>query len=166
MRLYILRHGEAATPANGGASALTALGRSQASKVASLLAEDQSPQLILHSPKLRAVQTMEEVRSAVPGASCEVAPALAPESSPTAVEELLAAHDQGSILLISHLPLVAGLVAWFCSGDSRDFPLPGYSPAGLVALDMEPAARGCGIIAYTAFGPDYVCQEFAKGRLS
>ena len=164
MRLYILRHGEAGTPASGGEKALTELGSWQAQQATALLADEQPPQLILHSPKLRAVQTMQRVAAEIPGRACEPASALLPESNPGAVEDLLKVHGQASILLVSHLPLVAELVAWFTSGDSSDYPLPGYSPAGLVALDMEPvAARGCGVIAYHAFAPDYQRVDISRG---
>jgi phosphohistidine phosphatase len=158
-----MRHGEAATPAGGGEKALTDTGRRQASQSAALLAPAQSPQLVLHSPKLRAVQTMEQVRqhldTAIPGLVCEETSTLLPQSNPQAVEDMLSGREQDCILLVSHLPLVAELVAWFSSGERGAYPLPGYSPAGLVALECDPvAARGCGAIAWYAFGPDYLRQ--------
>jgi len=164
MRLYIMRHGEAAAPPGGGEQALTVPGIWQADQVAALLAGDPAPQLVLHSPKLRALQTMQRVAAAIPGIVCEETAALLPEGHPHAVEELLATHQQASILLVSHLPLVAELVAWFTSGALGNYPLPGYSPAGLVALDMEPfAARGCGVMDWHAFGPDYSRYDFKNG---
>jgi phosphohistidine phosphatase len=164
MRLYILRHGEAATPPGGGEKALTDSGIWQADQAAALLAGDLRPQLVLHSPKLRALQTMQRVVAAIPGTICEETSALLPEGNTRMVEELLATYRQATILLVSHLPLVAELVAWFTSGERGNYPLPGYSPAGLVALEMEPlAARGCGIISWHAFGPDYSRYDFKNG---
>lgn len=162
MRLYILRHGEAASPTGGGESTLTAQGRLQAVQAAGLVAQEQPPTLILHSPRLRALQTMAALVAAMPGVNCEMSSALLPEGSAGAVENLLANREHDSIALVSHLPLVAALVGWFSSGDSADFRLPGFSPAGLVAMDVEIPARGCGAICYHAFSPDHIRYDHPR----
>ena len=165
MRLYIVRHGEASRPAAGGEQALTERGFWQAGQAAGLLAVDKPPQLILHSPKRRAVQTMQQITSSITDARCQLDAGLVPESNSALVEKILESRSEDSIALVSHLPLVAELVSWFSAGEHGAYHLPGYTPAGVVALDMEPvAARGCGQIAWYAFAPDYTRRNHATGE--
>ncbi|MCX2981471.1 phosphohistidine phosphatase SixA [Halieaceae bacterium IMCC14734] len=153
MRIYVLRHGEAARSVATEEQALTARGRQQVASVGKLLQELPLPQAIVHSPKLRARQTAAIVGEYLPGLPFQETAELVPESTPERVESVLHDLNLDCVLLVSHLPLVAELVAWLCNGTSGDYDLPGYPPAGLVALDAELPARGCANQAFYAWPP-------------
>ena len=155
MRIYLLRHGQAERLAVGAEQTLTATGRREAAAAAQLLTTLPLPELVIHSPKQRACQTAEIVSQYLPAVPLVQSTALLPESAPAAVESLLLELTVDCVLLVSHLPLVADLVGWLSSGAASDVDLPGYPPAGLVALDAEVPARGCAALAFTAWPPHF-----------
>ena len=159
MRIYVLRHGEAARTVANEEQSLTAAGRQQVATVGELLQKLPLPQAIVHSPKLRACQTAAIVAEYLPGLALQQTAELVPESTPERVESLLLDLNIDCVLLVSHLPLVAELVGWLSNGGSNDYDLPGYPPAGLVALDAEVPARGCANQAFYAWPPQF---EFRK----
>lgn len=155
MRIYILRHGEAARADGADEQALTVSGREQVAAAGAVLQQLPQPEVIVHSPKLRARQTAALVSAVLPAVPLQESAELVPESSPARVEHLLHSLGADCVLLVSHLPLVANLVGWFRSGEASDFDLPGYPPAGLVALDFEVPARGCATQAFYAWPPHF-----------
>jgi phosphohistidine phosphatase len=159
VRIYILRHGEAARADGADEQALTARGREQVAAVGSVLQQLPQPQLIVHSPKLRACQTASIVAGFLPTVPLQESAELVPESSPARVEGLLHGLSVECVLLVSHLPLVANLVGWFRNGDASDYDLPGYPPAGLVGLDSEVPARGCATQAFHAWPPHFQLRK-------
>ena len=153
MRVYVVRHGEADSAAEGERP-LTELGVEQALTAGALLSRE-SPQKILCSPKLRTRQTAESIAEACEDADLLEEDSLLPPSSGNAVAAAIDRCDAESIILVSHLPLVAELVAWFCTGDERAFTLPSFPTAGVVALEMEECGLGQAELAWHAFPPDY-----------
>jgi phosphohistidine phosphatase len=154
VKLYIVRHGEAGPGLNDGSRPLTEHGHEQARLAGALLAQE-SPEFILHSPKLRTRQTAAEIAACCEGIELAADDRLLPPSSGREVADMVEEAGASSGVIVSHMPLVAELVGWFCRGDARDHRLPGFPPAGIVALDMDFAGAGTAVIEWCAFPPDY-----------
>ena len=158
MKLYIVRHGDASAAGSGGERPLTELGLEKAAAAGQLLAAEQ-PQRVLYSPKLRTRQTAEAIVTACGGIASVEEESLLPPSS--AYDVCAAVEESGAdnIVLVSHMPLVAELVAWFTRGESRsesrDYALPGFPPAGVVALDMNYTGAAEAELEWYAFPPAY-----------
>ncbi|GAA3580922.1 phosphohistidine phosphatase SixA [Gibbsiella dentisursi] len=95
---------------------------------------------VLVSPYLRAQQTLEAVREALPlPEGAEVLPELTPGGDAGLVScylQALAKEGVGAVLVISHLPLVGYLVAELCPGESA----PMFATSAIA--DVELAADG------------------------
>jgi phosphohistidine phosphatase len=157
MKVYILRHAEAGAASTDGERPLTALGLEQARKAGQLLQPEQA-QRLLFSPKLRTRQTAEQVLSVCTGLTSSPTQSLLPPSTEDDVAaDLEAAQASGdsSVILVSHLPMVAELTGWLSTGDRADYPLPGYPPAGIVALQMDFIGPGAARLLWYAFPPDF-----------
>jgi phosphohistidine phosphatase len=154
MRVYIVRHGDAVTPPDGGERALTARGEREADAAGQLLASEGFDYL-LYSPKLRTRQTALRIVDAVGDVGSREDPSLLPPATGNDVAAAIDRVGVQSLVLVSHLPLVAELVGWFVTGDSRDYPLPGFPTAGVVTLDMDIAGQGMASLAWHAFPPDF-----------
>lgn len=133
--LDVLRHGaaEPAGPRGDAARALSPAGRrAVADLAASLVREGWRPDRIFSSPLLRALETAEIMRGAIPGApEIEKLDELLAETEPPEVLEALQAHavSGGHVLLVTHQPL-AGRLSALLTGDE-----PGFSPGTLVRIE-------------------------------
>lgn len=147
MRLYLLRHGEAAPTASvDAARRLTGKGEAQAARVGKFcLQHGLVPELILASPVLRARQTAECVAGEI-GAASELleAPWASCGMSPRrAIDELGAYTNFGSLMLVGHEPDL-GLLASALIGLTRPMALH-VRKALLMAIDFHGVpAEGCG----------------------
>src|SRR5690348_7743583 len=133
MEIYLLRHGIAASAKPGTKDADRALTEEGREKLARVLKRAKGagvdPDLILSSPLRRAMETAEQAAQAL-GYTGKIVPtpALVPEASPFDVwEEIRRRHEESSILLASHEPLMSALLAFLLG-----------NPAMLV--DMKKAA--------------------------
>jgi len=88
LKLYVVRHGEAAAARPDAERPLTAVGLQQARDAASLLLAE-NPQLVLFSPKLRTRQTASEITALCKGADAAEASELMPPASLWDVAERL-----------------------------------------------------------------------------
>ncbi len=142
MRLWLLRHGEAQPQARTDAERpLTDNGRAQALRAAEYLRE-QPPLTLLVSPYVRAQQTAQLVRDAIGfRGAWHTVPWLTPESELREVLLQLDRFDQGSVLLVTHQPLVGALAGLLIDGH-RQQPVPMHT-ASLAALDGDLLAAGC-----------------------
>ncbi len=161
MRVYVVRHGDAVPTRGGGERALTEHGIQDANDAGRLLASEGFD-FLLYSPKLRTRQTRDCILAAAAEALGEVesqeAPSLLPPTTEQSVVDAIEACGGQSVVLVSHLPLVAELVGWFTAGDRGFFTLPGFPPAGVVALDMEVPGQGMATLAWYAFPPEFAQQ--------
>jgi phosphohistidine phosphatase len=158
VKLYIVRHGEASAATGAGDEpGLTATGLEQAKQAGQLLfAED--PALLLHSPKLRARQTAQQISALCTAAVSQEAGSLLPSATAydvAATLEVIESEGVEAVVLVSHLPLVAELVAWFVDGDPAASRLPGYSPAGIVALELKYIGPQEARLLWYAFAPEF-----------
>lgn len=142
--LFIMRHGEASPGSPDSARRLTPQGEQEAITMASWLASRQSRgQLgalqVVTSPFTRAQQTANTVAKAL-GASVETNPGITPEDSPQCVCDWLV-EQEGDILLVSHMPLVAALAGLLVEG-RMDRGI-GFPTAAIAELEADVWAGGC-----------------------
>ncbi len=124
MRLIVLRHGQAEPMRLDDASrALTAAGEQELRQSAAFLAERcWLPQRIIASPYRRAQQTAHLMQaSLLREGAIETDSLLTPDADILRCSQWLAASCSGTVLIASHMPLVADLVHNL-AGQSLAFP--------------------------------------------
>ena len=133
MKLWVLRHGEAANQARSDAEReLTPAGVEQVLRSAERLLQEPLG-AILASPYVRAQQTATLVHDALRlGHPIVTVPWLTPDSDPQKVLAQLDGLGLDSILLVSHQPLVGNLLGLLEHGHlQRPQPMQTASLAGL-----------------------------------
>jgi len=140
MQIYLLRHGIAEDARQGHADserALTAEGREKLRRVLKRArAAGAAPEMILSSPYRRATETAEVAAEAL-GYQGKVVrtPALLPEASPIDLwEEVRSRHQQSSILLASHEPLMSSMAAFLLGSPALQVDM---KKAALVRVDCD-----------------------------
>lgn len=137
MKLYLIRHGEATTEEVDPSRPLTAKGRSDVQKIASLLkGAGVRPGDILHSGKTRARQTAEIIAAQL-GPDCLVREreGLAPNDPVTALIKEISgmAHD---LMIVGHLPFLGRLASAFLSG-SESKNVVAFRQGGVICLQRN-----------------------------
>lgn len=120
MRLYLLRHAEAAANADDAARELTELGWAQAQLVADWLCQQVSgPVHIVASPLLRAQQTASVMKQALGLLRLETHDELSPDGDMLRAEQVLSLAVRDGVedlVVVSHMPLIASLSQWLSEG--------------------------------------------------
>jgi phosphohistidine phosphatase len=130
MRLYLVRHAEAAPGEPDELRALTSEGRRQARELgARLAAGEPTPELVLTSPLLRARETGNEVARAT-GARLEPDDRLEPGATTAELREAVAGRA-GTVVVVGHQPDCGRIAAELTGG-----PEPAFPAAGMVAIDL------------------------------
>jgi phosphohistidine phosphatase SixA len=130
MRLYLVRHADAAPGEPDDLRPLTAHGRKQARELGSRLVHEAGPgAVVLTSPLLRARETADEIARSL-GTQAVVDERLAPGMS---VSSLLAATaERGEkVVAVGHQP-DCGRVAGSLAGSEE----PPFPKAGMVVIDL------------------------------
>lgn len=110
--LIILRHGEAADADIDRNRTLTERGQQQIhSQYQWLKQQGLEPQLILHSPYQRTVETASLSANYFPDTELQTEPLITPDGDPAMVISMLSAVDQQQIIVVSHMPMVCYLTA-------------------------------------------------------
>jgi phosphohistidine phosphatase len=131
MRLYLVRHAEAAPGDPDELRPLTSKGREQARALgARLRNEDASPSVVLTSPLLRARQTGAELAKALEVES-EPDERLAPGASVDDVRDAVEGRGD-QVIVVGHQPDCGQIAAALTGG-----PEPRFPAGGLVVLDLE-----------------------------
>ena len=138
MRLWILRHGQAAAQAaTDPERPLTGAGEQEVRSMCQILA-GQPLDAILASPYLRAQQTASLVADQLNFArGVATAPWLTPDDAPADVLRYLSERSEQQLLLVSHQPLVSQLLSLLRGAPGRAFP-DAYCRTGLCRY-----GRGC-----------------------
>jgi phosphohistidine phosphatase len=115
MRLWLMRHGEAADPDGFGSDderTLTERGRRQVAAVATWLAgRTELPDAIWHSPLVRTRETAETVAAAWgAGVTVQVSPELAPGMRLSSLLKELAEAGREHVLCIGHQPDIGAAI--------------------------------------------------------
>ena len=130
MRLYLVRHADAAPGEPDDLRPLTAKGRQQARDLgARLAAESVGPAVVVSSPLLRARETAEEIARAL-GTTPSTDERLAPGATAADVRESVAEHG-GDVVAVGHQPDCGRIAAGLTGG-----PEPPFPKAGLVVIDL------------------------------
>lgn len=143
MDLFVIRHAIAEDGEDDDARALTKKGRRKFNREVSGLRElGVQFKRVLHSPKLRAVQTAELLSPVVKG-KLEVTSLLAKE--PT--QELIASLKGDALALVGHEPHLSALIAWLVLGDAGAGGAFELRKGGVAQLEGEPSPRGMRLVA-------------------
>jgi phosphohistidine phosphatase len=131
VRLYLVRHADAAPGEPDELRQLTPRGRQQAREVgARLAALGASGAAILTSPLLRARETAEEIARAL-GTTPQADERLAPGATATGVRK--AAEERGKdVVVVGHQPDCGRVAAELTGG-----PEPPFPKAGMVVIDLR-----------------------------
>ena len=144
IQLYVMRHGDAVMQAATDADRpLSRVGTEQVSRAASPL-RGVNPQVFWASPYLRAQETAQIVKAETQiKADIQIQPGITPDDSPRQVATLLAEIEVAeSILMVSHNPLVTGLVNLLVEGHSHG--PHGMATASIALLEFDVLAPGLG----------------------
>jgi phosphohistidine phosphatase len=130
VRVYLVRHADAAPGDPDELRPLTPHGRQQARDLgARLAAEGAAGAAVITSPLLRARETAEEIARAL-GTAAEPDERLAPGATADAVRE--AADERGDVVVaVGHQPDCGRIAAALTGG-----PEPPFPKAGVVAIDL------------------------------
>ena len=130
MRIYLVRHAQAAGGEPDDLRPLTAAGREAAKALGARLANDGArPAAVISSPLLRARETAAELCRAL-DCQAETDERLAPGA--TAKLVLAAVAGRGDeIVVVGHQPDCSQIAAELTGG-----PEPAFPPAGLVVLEL------------------------------
>lgn len=129
MRVYLVRHAEAAPGNPDALRPLTPQGRETARRVGERLREEAAVDAVLTSPLLRARETGEAIAKAV-GVAAEPTDLLAPGA--TDADLLAAADGRGEVVVaVAHQPDCGRIAAALAGG-----PEPAFAPGAFVRLDL------------------------------
>lgn len=126
MKLYLMRHGQAASPQDDPEQGLSATGRAEIEQLAKRLSDKGLLfKQVLHSDKARARQTAE-IMAAVVSADCipQQRAGLKPNDDPRLLLPDIS-NWPSNTLLVSHLPFVPGLIALLSVDASPISMIPG-----------------------------------------
>jgi phosphohistidine phosphatase len=140
MQLYILRHGIAEDQEPGGSDAERALTNEGKKKLREILRvaqkADVSPELIISSPYVRAVETAE-IAMEILGYKEALAKSkvLIPSSDPKPIWEEVRAHKNVSeLMLVGHEPLLSALTGYLLGAPSLQVDL---KKGAIVRMDFD-----------------------------
>lgn len=131
MRIYLVRHAEAAPGEPDEARRLTPQGRNRARDVGkTLAARTPRPAAVLTSPLARAVETAELIAAAL-GLEPEPDNRLGPGATAEGVRAAVAGRGD-AIVVVGHQPDCGRIAATLAGGAEPAFP-----PGGLADIDLE-----------------------------
>jgi phosphohistidine phosphatase len=130
VRLFIVRHAEAAAGEPDDLRPLTDAGREHARLIGRRFADDGvQPDAVLSSPLLRARETAAEISRAV-GVDAEADARLAPGAEPDDVRAAASGRGE-TVVVVGHQPDCGRAVAALTGG-----PAPPFPPGGVTAVDV------------------------------
>ena len=130
MRVYLVRHAEAAPGEPDDLRELTPAGEESARALGKQLAANGvRPGALLTSPLLRARQTADELARSL-GVAAEPDERLAPGATPERLRDAVAGRGE-TVIAVAHQPDCALIAATLTGGEPPPFP-----PAGVVAVEL------------------------------
>lgn len=156
MKIIILRHGEAESFARSDeARNLTPTGKTLAHNAGLCLKQlGLQPDTVWASSLVRARQTCTEVLSALQSpVSMHTSEQLIPEANPVQLINELSQLSFGTLLLVSHQPLVSALVGLLCDNDKRAGPP--MSPTSMALLQTDIPLAGCCELQWLRHAPHF-----------
>ena len=138
MHLFLFRHGNASSSEPGQQPSLTPKGRKEVTLVAQHFLKNKIKlTCIWHSPKARAVQSAEIFRQVQgnPSLPMEEWRGLEPEGDAGHMAGQIREAGAGSLLVVSHLPLIVDLAYHFAEKSTN--PNISFPTAGLAAFEGQ-----------------------------
>ena len=135
MIVYLMRHGKAAQSSPDGPRELTEKGRAEVAHVAEhFKKKGLKVTQAWHSSKTRAIQTCDVFlkTTGFQDVPVEEHKQLRPEGDTDEIYEEIKKLKEGPLLIVSHMPFVAGLAATLVDGTEISFPT-----AGLAAFERK-----------------------------
>ena len=130
MKLYLVQHAEAKPEAEDPRRPLTGKGEADAKRLAEFLKGFVRVGRILHSDKLRAVQTAQALAEELKPREVSIGDDLKPLDDPSAWIGWLASIDE-DFMLVGHMPHLGKLASLLLCGDER------------LKLGFEPGSAAC-----------------------
>ena len=136
MQLYLIQHGEAYRKEENPERPLTPKGLKDIQQLGELLnLSDIKIDTILHSVKLRAQQTAEEINQCIEGhISIEISNQINPKDPPLEFISTLEKINS-NLLIVSHLPFLAKLVSYLIMGQEEPITIA-FKPGSVVCLEQ------------------------------
>lgn len=134
MKLYLVQHGNALTKEIDAERPLSNIGHAEVAQVAELLAGHVHVSRVVHSGKLRALQTADIFTSIIAGEfPVERIDGIGPNDSAVDFSQKIVGWDE-DILVVSHMPFVARLVSLLLTGRETD-NIISYTPGSICCLE-------------------------------
>lgn len=141
MQLYLVQHGEACTKDVNPDRPLTDQGIADVDRIAGFLKQAGiQVERVIHSEKLRAIQTAERLAKAVaPGVALESSGIINPNDNPKAFDWQSDSWDRDT-LVVGHLPFMSSLVSHLVI-DDENRPITAWQPGSVVCLESNSDAH-------------------------
>ncbi len=141
MKLYLVQHGEACAKEVNPERPLTDQGQADIDRLAAFLKQAGIRiDRVIHSEKLRAIQTAERLAAAIaPGVEREISGIINPNDSPKAFDWQSDSWDRAT-LVVGHLPFMAKLVSHLVIEDENRL-ITAYQPGSIVCLELNSNAH-------------------------
>jgi phosphohistidine phosphatase len=135
MKLYLTQHGEACSKQVDPRRPLTSRGEREVQRIAEFLQRAEvRVERVLHSGKLRAMQTADILAKAIaPGVELEENGLMNPNDDPHAFDWQSGSWDR-DLLVVGHLPFMAKLVSDLLVGDENQLTAA-FQPGTIVCLE-------------------------------
>ena len=134
MELYLVQHGEAKKEEEDPERSLTNKGKEEVNHVAAHTAKFVKIHTIMHSPKLRAVQTADIFAGHNHAHSME-AEGLKPLDDPEIARNMIESQDK-NLMLVGHLPHMNKLASLLLTGN-QDADIISFTMSAVVCLEKE-----------------------------
>ena len=152
MQCVLVRHGEAGWDAPSDEQrALTLVGEHHVTLAANWLADQWQPDLLIHSPFIRARQTADVFLSRYPGLQRRQSDSLQPEVTLAELEALMLSANAERLLLVGHNPQLSRALRWFCGEDINEV----MAPASMALIDTPVIAQHTGRLQWLRHAPEY-----------
>ena len=141
MKLYLVQHGEACAKDSDPERPLTEQGKTDVDRLGAFLKQaGVRVERVLHSEKLRAVQTARRLADALaPGVELESSGIINPNDNPQAFDWQSDSWDRDT-LVVGHLPFMAKLVSHLLVEDESQ-RIVAYQPGSVVCLERSNGAH-------------------------
>lgn len=151
MNIIVMRHGQAETnAASDFERALTPLGVEQARAAGHCLsAQGITVDQLWVSPYLRTQQTADQLQAQLPTGPRSSIELLVPESRPVDLINAMGEQSVGTLLLVSHQPLVSSLVGSLANSGAH----VAMAPASMALLETTVVATGCAELLWLRHAP-------------
>ena len=142
MKLYLVQHGEACAKQVDPERPLTEQGNADVDRLSAFLKQAGiRVERVIHSEKLRAVQTAEYLAQAIaPGVVPESSGIINPNDDPRAFDWQSDSWDHDT-LVVGHLPFMERMTSYLITG-TIDQTVFKFQNSGIVCLGKDPEKQG------------------------